>query len=95
MARPLLIFPTVCLSLPHVPFSDVCPLKCLSALICPVFPPVSLSVPQLRSQGSHFVHPPVAGPGSFVMPGLLTGSATGTGQRDASGPRTQAKGSEG
>lgn len=68
MAGPLLILPTVCLSLPRVSFCNVCPLKYLSFLICPVFPSVSLPVPQLRSQGSHFVHPLVAGPGSFAMP---------------------------
>lgn len=90
---PLPIFPTLCLSLPSVPFSNVCPLKGLPVLICPIYPLVSLLIPQLRSQGSHFVHPLIADPGSFVMPGLLTGSASGTGQRVACGPRTKAKGS--
>lgn len=95
MARPLPIFSTVYLSLPHVPLSNVCPLRCLPVLICPVYLPVFLPAPQLRSQGSHFVRPLVADPGSFLMPGLLPGSATGKGQRDASVPRTEAKGSEG
>lgn len=95
MAGPLPIFPTVCLSLPYFPPSNVCPLKYLSVLFCPTYPPVFLPAPQLRSQGSHFLHPLVADPGRFLMPGLLPGSATGTGQRDASVLRTEAKGSEG
>lgn len=72
---------------------SVCPTVCY---FFPVYPPSGLPpYPQLRSQGSHFVHPLVTDPGSFAMPGHLTISATGTGQRDAGGPWTTIKRSEG
>nr|CCQ43797.1 alternative protein RASL10B [Homo sapiens] len=69
----------MCLSLPGVFLSRVRPPQRLLVLTCLTYPPVPS---QLRSQGSHFVHPLVADPGSFfVRPGLLTVSTTGTGQR--------------
>lgn len=95
MAGPPLIFSRVCLSLPSVFLFHVCLSKCLLVLTYLVHPPVPLLIPQLHSQGSHFIHPFVADPGIFVMPGLLTVSTTGTGQREAGGPRIQIKGSKG
>lgn len=45
--------------------------------------------------GLSFRPSPVADPGSFAMPGLLPGSATGTGQRDSCGPKDQSRGVRG
>lgn len=77
-----------CLSLPCIFFPRVCLPKHLLVLSYLIHPPLRL--PQLRSQGSHFVHPLVADPGSFSIEkaSLWTVSTTGTGQRDAGGPRT-------